>query len=98
MPKDRNSNDAAPDSAAVAEEIPIQVQTIGGGSSSPAVSVSATPAKQKYRNISSTLLTLDDGSHFARKTVAELTPAEVGRFQQAERNSGNAHITPVGGE
>jgi hypothetical protein len=89
MPKDKTSDDAAPETAAVAEEIPKT-------KSAPAMSVAA-PTKKKYRNISPMLLTLDDGSHFARNTVAELTPTEVERFQQAERNTRDRHIAPVGG-
>jgi hypothetical protein len=63
-----------------------------------AVADAVTPPSPKYRNISTTLLTLDSGKHFPRNSVEALTDAEVGRFQQAERNSGNRHIARVGGE
>jgi len=60
--------------------------------------VTPNPKAAKYRNISPMLLTLDDGRHFPRNSIAELTPAEVERFEGAVRNTGRAHIAPVGGK
>lgn len=91
MPERKTSNDAAPLAAVADEKAPPVTDA------APTKSTAA-PAKSKYRNISSTLLTLDDGSHFPRNTIAELTTAEVERFQQAERNSRSRHIALVGGE
>ena len=86
MPERKVTSDDAAPRAAVAE-VP---------SSTEAKTPTAQLAKTKWRNIGNTLLTLDDGAQFPRNTVAELSPAEVERFQQAERNG--RLIAPVGGK
>ena len=48
-----------------------------------------------YRNISGTLLTLDDGAPFAKGTTVQLTDAEVARFEQAAKSTGQKFIRRV---
>jgi len=83
MPMSKISDDVAP-KAAVAEVSSTEKKTV----------TTAVSKNKSYRNISNTLLTLDDGTHFPRNSVAELTEAEASRFQ----NAGPRHIVPVGGE
>jgi hypothetical protein len=88
------SDDVAPRAAVAEEKSASKVRAAVDPVTPPSL---ASPAS-KYRNISTTLLTLDSGKHFPRNAGEALTDAEVERFQQAERNSGNRHIARVGGE
>jgi len=64
-----------------------------------AVEVAAAPEAPRYRNISGTLLMLDDGRSFPTAphpdSIQQLTDQELARFKRLQAAHNRAYIKPV---
>jgi hypothetical protein len=95
--RNRFGDDMPAESAAVASDARAEIvapETEAPARAAPR-SAPGAPAPVEYRNISSTLLTLDDGRPFPPKAKTVLTEAELARFSSLERTQGVPYITAV---